>query len=266
MSPQTPRHLHHLRPTQLEILSGLDTASDYLSETITRYRSAHADKYSIAILSKLLELDEEIEEMLDIRDFRIIRNIQALPGDFGTRILCILANLNAMNDCMDEVDRLEEGWVWVGEAEHIPMDVNGVEEVEEVKEVKEVKEVEKVKQVEEVEEVKEVEEIESAEAKDGQKSDAGDERDSVGKTDARNTDPRAEVRDPVIGGKYVVIDENGNEEEAGSADGRKSTDSDFVLIDKDGEDGGMEAENGTNIGEQGLLTTLQKYLKALKVR
>lgn len=123
-----------------------------------------------------------------------------------------------------------------------------------------------------VEETEAVEEIDEVEA-DAVETHAVQKPDSVGKTetiveaDSIKTSARAKGQNSIIGGKYVLIGEDGEEEEMGSVDGRKSMDSEFVYVDTDGKDDGREAVNGrNNIGEQGLLTTLQKYLRALKVR
>ncbi|KAK1777262.1 hypothetical protein QBC45DRAFT_417355 [Copromyces sp. CBS 386.78] len=176
-SHQIPRYQGRVIVRGPPMPTGLETAAHYIDEQLQRWHNAHRDKYSPTTLKKLEELDDQVQ---DIREDRLCGVIH--PGD-GTKILCILAQLNAMRDYMDEVDDMEKGWVWLEKS-----DVDGLP-----------------------------------------LGTANDQPVDTAKGQPLDTD---------TDGEYEVVDKNVQE----------------------------EVNGGKNISEQGMLATLQKYMKALKLR
>ncbi|KAK3946899.1 hypothetical protein QBC32DRAFT_225292 [Pseudoneurospora amorphoporcata] len=180
-SHQNPRHQGRVIVRGPPMPTGLETAAHYIDEQLQRWHNAHRDKYSPTTLKKLEELDDQVQ---DIRQDRLCGVIR--PGD-GTKILCILAQLNAMSDYMDQVDDLEKGWVWLekSDADGLPL---------------------------------------------GTANDQPLEDTAKGKGQP--------LVDTDTDGEYEVVDKKNVQE---------------------------DVNGGKNIGEQGVLATLQKYIKALKL-
>ncbi|EAA26528.1 hypothetical protein GE21DRAFT_9620 [Neurospora crassa] len=118
---QNPRY--HQRVMVDIIPTGLKTASSQVSEQLRRWHDAHKGKYSSTVLKTLEDLGQQVQELCEARRSGVIRIRSS--GD-GAKILCILAQLKAMRECMDKVDDMEKDWVWVesSEAKAPPLDTD----------------------------------------------------------------------------------------------------------------------------------------------
>lgn len=183
MSHQNPRYNGRVTVKGPPVPAGLETAAHYLDEQLKRWHDAHKGKYSPAALTKLNELDDIVQ---DLYEARLLCN-EVHPGD-GTKILYVLAQLNAVRDHMDEVDILEKSW-----------DVDSI-----------------------------------------LRDTGNSERQEKGKRCPGEAD--------------VDV--------SGSLPSHMDSDGEYQVVDKNGEE---EVNGGKDLGEHGVLATVQKYMKTLKL-
>ncbi|KAA8624055.1 hypothetical protein SMACR_07660 [Sordaria macrospora] len=225
MSHQNPRYQGRVTVRGPPMPAGLETAAHYVDEQLKRWNDAHKGKYSPTTLKKLEELDDQVQ---DLYEARLLRG-EVNPGD-GTKILCILAQLNVMRDCMDEVDDMEKEWVWIetSDTDGLPFGTANDQPVDMVKGLP----LDMAKGPTEDTAKSPAEDLAKAPAQDTPKDPPQDAAKGLPQDSAKGT-----PLDTDTDGEYVIVDENEEED----VNGRK------------------------DLGEQGVLATLQKYLKALKV-
>ncbi|KAL0467398.1 hypothetical protein QR685DRAFT_480745 [Neurospora intermedia] len=99
------------------IPTDLKTAASQVSEQLRCWHDAHKSKYSSSVLKTLEDLEQQVQELYEARRSGVIRIRSS--GD-GAKILCILAQLKAMRECMDKVDDMEKDWIWIESSDAKP--------------------------------------------------------------------------------------------------------------------------------------------------